>query len=61
MCYQLQCKGKRETGEKEGMIVLPAIVQTMVTALFTRAEVLSGAMVSTVLALTEGTWHVELA
>ena len=38
------------------MIVLPAIVQTMVTASFTRAEVLSGAMVSTVLALTEGTY-----
>ena len=36
------------------MIVLPAIVQTMVTASVTRAEVLSGVMDSTVLALTEG-------
>ena len=36
------------------MIVLPAIVQTMVTASSARAEVLSGVMVSTVLTLTKG-------
>ena len=42
---------KRE--EQRKYIILPATVQTMVTVSLTRAEVLSGVIDSTVLALTE--------